>query len=25
MVDLRVHVSAVAACGSGFLQAHPRL
>ena len=25
MADLRVHVSAVAACGSGFLQAHPRL
>src|SRR5215813_2262445 len=25
MADLRVHVSAVAACGSGFLHAHPRL
>ena len=25
MADLRVRVSAVASCGSGFLQAHPRV
>jgi len=25
MADLRVRVSAVASCGSGFLHAHPRL